>query len=118
MELSRAHSNIGHRWEAPSPLEISLRPLSIFVTDLVADGRPEIVAANSGQDATVTDTVAMLVNQTTGPDVTATVDTIPTGLSVDVDTNFHLVALFPNTSLAPRHHAHTIRLSDASPSSM
>ena len=46
----------------------------------VGDGTPDIIAANSSQDSTTTDTVAVIPNQYIGPQVTVTVQTSPTGL--------------------------------------
>ncbi|HTS11528.1 MAG TPA: FG-GAP-like repeat-containing protein [Candidatus Limnocylindrales bacterium] len=50
----------------------------------VGDGRPDIVAADSSQDPTYTDTIAVIANLTTGPDVPVTIDTSPSGLSFSV----------------------------------
>jgi hypothetical protein len=50
----------------------------------VGDGRPDIVAADSVQDSTTTDTIAVIRNQSTGPQVTVTVQTSPTALPLSV----------------------------------
>jgi FG-GAP-like repeat/PASTA domain/Dockerin type I domain/Divergent InlB B-repeat domain/FG-GAP repeat len=57
---------------------------SIAVGDFDGNGTPDIVTADSSQDQTPTDTVAVLINLTTGPDVPVTIDTSPTGLTFDV----------------------------------
>ena len=55
-----------------------------FVFGNVGDGRPDIVAADSAQDSTTTDTIAVIPNQSTGPQVTVTAQTSPTDLPLSV----------------------------------
>ena len=55
---------------------------------LVGDGRPDIIAADSAQDSTTTDTIAVIGNQSTGPQVTVTVQTSPTALPLYVNYEF------------------------------
>jgi hypothetical protein len=50
----------------------------------VGDGTPDIVAADSVQDSTTTDTIAVIVNQSMGPRVPVTVQTSPTALPLSV----------------------------------
>jgi hypothetical protein len=57
---------------------------SIAVGDFDGNGTPDIVTADSSQDQTPTDTVAVLINQTMGPQVPVTIATSPTGISFDV----------------------------------
>ena len=58
--------------------------IDTFVFGNVGDGRPDIVAADSAQDSTTTDTVAVIGNQSTGPQVTVTVQTSPTALPLNI----------------------------------
>ena len=55
-----------------------------FVLGNVGDGRPDIIAADSAQDSTTTDTIALIGNQSTGPQVTVTVQTSPAALPLSV----------------------------------
>jgi hypothetical protein len=57
---------------------------AIAIGDFNGDNRPDIVTADSSQDQTPTDTVAVLLNTTTFHTAPLTVATSPTGLSVDV----------------------------------
>ena len=57
---------------------------AIAVGDFDGNGTPDIVTADSSQDQTPTDTVAVLINQALGPQVPVTIDTSPTGLTFDV----------------------------------
>ncbi len=50
----------------------------------IGDGKPDIVAANSSQDSTTTDTIAVIANHSTGPQVTVTVQTSPPNLPFSV----------------------------------
>ncbi len=54
------------------------------VAGSVGDGRPDIVAADSSQDSTTTDTIAVIGNQSTEPQVTVTVQTSPPNLPFSV----------------------------------
>jgi hypothetical protein len=54
------------------------------VGEFDGDNRTDIVAADNGQDAATTDTLAVLLHTTAAHTAPLTVETSPTGLSVDV----------------------------------